>query len=212
MNRTTLAALGAALTLTLGAVAVPGTAAAQESDHPDLSGVWLLNADRSDDPAQVMRQAMGGERPQGGRGGMGGGGVMGGGGGMRGGGGRGQEGGPENPDQARGGEEARRRHARLEIFHEGAELNVTDGLDITRLLHTDGRQDKIWTERGEVAATARWAGPVLNVSWKSPRDKNATLRTYELSEDGRTLTVTDERPLPGQDKSVRIRLVYDRQD
>lgn len=221
MNKSTLTALCAVLTLVAGTLAVPGTPLAQETTHPDLSGTWQLNTAKSDDPAQVMRKAMGGDRPQGerpgGGGGMrGGGGMAGGRGGGRGGMGGGDQmgsggGGRDSQDMAKRGEEARQRNARLEIFLEGVELNVTDGLDITRLLHTDGRQDKIWTERGEVEATARWEGPALTVRWAGPRDKTGTVRRYELSEDGATLTVTDERPLPGQDKTVKIRMVYDRQ-
>ena len=36
-------------------------------------------------------------------------------------------------------------YARLEIYHDGIELNVTNGLDISRLLFTDGRRMNIWT-------------------------------------------------------------------
>ena len=185
---------------------------------PNFSGHWVLNIKESDDFAEVMREAMGGE--QGGRsGGMegsSGGGMGGGRGGGKGGGGGGRGSGSSGDQEhqvkaqqklARAQEE----YSRLEIFHDGVELNVTNGLDISRLLFTDGRQMNIWTQQGEATATASWQERTLVVAWKTSQDTMSRIRYYTLSEGGQQLTMTESRRFPGQDKTVKITMVYDLQ-
>lgn len=196
-----------------------------QDDPPNLTGNWILNAGESDDLGAVMRAGGGGgERPAGGQGGGPGGG---GGGGGRGG---GQGGGPgggghgggkgggnqgQNEDRQAQAEERRAQqqeeYSRLEIFQDGIELNVTNGLDITRLLFTDGREMTIFTQQGEARAAASWEDNTLVVHWTTGGDQRARTRIYTLSEDGRKLNMTEERHLPGQDKTVKIRMVYDLQ-
>jgi hypothetical protein len=194
---------------------------------PNFSGHWVLNIKESDDFAEVMREAMGGGQSgrgggmEGGRGGgMGGGhgGGKGGGGGGRGG-GKGGGGGGRGSSDSSGDQErqikaqqklarAQVEYSRLDIFHDGIELNVTNGLDISRLLFTDGRQMNIWTQRGEATATASWQERTLVVSWKTSQDTMSRIRYYTLSEGGQQLTMTESRRFPGQDKTVKITMVY----
>ena len=100
-------------------------------------------------------------------------------------------------------------YARLEIYHDGIELNVTNGLDISRLLFTDGRRMNIWTQQGEATATAHWQDRTLVVEWKTSQDIMGRIRYYTLSETGYQLVMTESRRLPGQDKTIKIRMVYD---
>jgi len=212
-----LAAAGpAAATDTRDVPAAADTAAAPAPVHPDLSGVWILDEKASDDPAAVMRRNW--ERTGGQRGGMGGpGGMQGRGGGMGGrqggmqddpeGGGRGGPGGGPGQDRDR---TMQRRIARLEIFSDGPEFDVTDGLDITRVLHTDGRTETVWTERGEQQATAAWQDGVLEVRWQGRGGPGRTTR-FSLEGDGKQLVVLEQVQMPGSDEEVTLRLVYDRQ-
>ena len=188
---------------------------------PNLTGNWILNVKASDDMAAVMREAMGSGQGMGGRGGGRGGGGgggrgggMGGGGGGRGG-GKGSGMGDSGADQARTVKAQQRmvrlqeEYSRLEIFHDGIELNLTNGLDISRLLFTDGRRMNIWTQQGEANATASWRERTLVVAWKTGQDTMSRIRNYTLSGSGRQLIMTENRRLPGQDKTVKIRMVYD---
>ncbi len=184
--------------------------------QPNLTGNWILNVKASEDMAAVMREAMGGGQSMGGGGKGGGGGRGGGMGGGRGGGG-GQGGGTGNSgaDPARQAKAQQRlariqeEYSRMEIFHDGIELNITNGLDISRLLFTDGRRMNIWTQQGEANATAHWQDRTLVVEWKTRQDTMSRIRYYTVSETGFQLVMTETRRLPGQDKTVKIRMVYD---
>ncbi len=145
----------------------------------------------------------------GGRGGGGGGGGGRGGAGRGGGGGGGQQ--PSVKDQQRAAR-MQQEMSRLEVFHDGIEMNVTNGLDISRLLFVDGRTMSIWTQRGEAKATAQWTGQTLVVQWKSAQDTMSRLRRYTLSNDGQQLTVTEKRRMPQGDKYREMKLVYDKRD
>ena len=182
--------------------------------QPNLTGNWILNEKASNDMAAVMREAMGGGQSMGG-GGKGGGGGHGGGRGGGHGGNKGGGTGNSGDDQARQ-EKAQQRlirvqeeYSRMEIFHDGIELNVTNGLDISRLLFTDGRRMNIWTQQGEANATAHWQGRTLIVEWKTSQDTMSRIRNYTVSETGYQMIMTETRRLPGQDKTVKIRMVYD---
>ena len=144
-----------------------------------------------------------------GGGGGGGGGGRGMGGGQQGGGGGG---GPQDSEEAQKRlEDLKLQYATLEIFQDGVELNVTNGLEITQLFYTDGRQMTIWTQHGEADATAVWQDQTLVMTWKTRQDAPQRVRQYEISEDGLTLTATEERQLPGQEKPTKVKLVYDLQ-
>ena len=99
----------------------------------------------------------------------------------------------------------------LEIFQQGAELNITDGLDISRLIVIGGGEAIIWTERGEVKASARWENGTLVEKWQPSGRGAGRTRRYALTEDGRQLIVQEERSgVPGQERPFTVRLVYDR--
>lgn len=177
-----------------------------QNSEPNLTGNWVLNEKMSDDFVEVTKKARGGgtERPAG----RGGGGGRGGKGGRRG--DRGGTGGDGHEAEAQERmERALEAYSRLEIFHEGIELNVTDGVDITRLLYTDGRDMDIWTQQGEAQATATWQDRTLVVHWMTKQETMSRIRSYNLSSDGRQLVVTEDRRPPGQDQTVKITMVYD---
>ncbi len=191
MNRMTLPALLALLLLA-------GAAAAADQAHPDLSGLWILNAKASDDPAAVLGQAAEAGQPRGGYG-------------------REDTVDPNRESQAKNREEAvadqaqrlRQRFSRLEVFTGGDEFSVSDGLDIFRLLHTDGRSETVWTDAGETQATANWHGTALEV--QATGDKAGRLTRFQLSPDGSQLLVMEQFTPPGSKEPVILRLVYDRQ-
>jgi hypothetical protein len=206
-------------TMLIMLIAVPLSQAQDNIEqHPNFTGNWNLNEKLSDDIQQIMMKAMGGGGGKG-RGGGGGGGGRGGGGGMGGGGGRGggggmggQPGGGQsgpNPQAQKRAEEMKQQYSRLEIFQDGLELNVTDGLDITRLLHTDGRTENIWTQRGEATATANWEKDELVIQWKTRQDSKSRTRKYQLSEDGTRLNVRELIRIPGSKEMISAQLVYD---
>lgn len=109
-------------------------------------------------------------------------------------------------------EQLKREYARLEIFQDGTEVDVTNGLDITQLFYSDGSPTSIWTPRGMVQAHARWVADTLVVDWQNPQDTAGRVRRYQISADGRTLAITEERRLPGREDPVVVHLVYDKVD
>lgn len=226
----TLALIAGLLMLTAGptlaqdiAEADPDTAGdplgAESGDAPpDLTGTWVLNEKLSDSFAPP---ADAGERG-GGRGGGMGGGRGGGMGGGRGGGpgGMGGKGGGEPPsdedmEQRRAEmqkrmEATKEKVARITIFQEGLEFNVTDGQDISHLLFTDGREMTIWTDRGQATASAAWDGPVLVTRWRTQEGQPEHMRRFTLDPETGRLTVTEIFAKPGSGQSVNRTMVYDR--
>ena len=195
-----------------------------QDDPPNLTGTWILNAKESDDLGSAMSEARGdgqnsgggggrrsGGGPGGGGGGPGGGGGQGGGGGPARGGGRGESGSGE--DRAAQAEERMARqmeeYSRLEIYQDGIELNVANGLDISRLLFLDGREMTIWTQHGEATATASWRDQFLVVEETPAREGLGRTRSYTLSAGGQKLVMNETRRLPGQDKTIKLTMVYD---
>lgn len=203
-----------AATALLLLLAAPAGAQAPAETPVNMTGQWVLNEELSQDLAATMKAAMGGgARSGGGMRGGGGGGMRGG--GMGGAGDR-RPGAEENAGDATKRQQQALRmqqeYSRLEIFHEGPELNLTNGLDITQLHFTDGRESTVWTERGEMKARTGWKGKALCIetSGRGPKPGPGRTRTFSLSEDGSQLVLVEERPLPGQKEPVRIRMVYDR--
>ncbi len=190
-----------------------------------FTGYWVLDKGASDDISKLISRpqnrsqgSMGGSHDGGRGGGMRGGGMRGGGmrggGRMGGGGGKGQgqqrPGGSPTADSAQKKLRMQKQIANLNIFSDGNELDITDGLDMTRLLYCDGRQVNIWTERGETKARAKWQNGKLVETWSGKKSPRRTM-TYTLSDDGTRLVVLDKRLRPGQEGGVTLRLVYDRQ-
>lgn len=210
---------------------LPARAAVPESDPAqdqsttpevpalDFSGRWVLSTEDSDEPLQAMRPAS----PQ--KGGRGGGTDARGGGR---GGGRpgmgGRSGGPggdsegiqegEDPSIRRQQHQARlqKRLSRLDIFFAEPELNITDGLEISRLVYTDGRETAIWTELGEATAIASRQENTLTVKTWDRQGGPHVVRRYTLSGDGGRLTVVQEMTRSAQEEPVKMTLVYDRQE
>lgn len=199
---------------------------------PGFNGAWTLDVTRSDDPAKLMpKSATPGNRPGGGKGGgpgMGGGGGMGGGPGMGGGGGMaggglGSGGGQSNtrsgsfggaqtgkaagagaPPEMTGG------RSRLVLFHEGPEFGVTDAMDISQTVTTDGRKCERWTQRGQVFETAKAESGRIVVRSEG-QDGLVRTTAYELNADGSELTVLTTFKPPWADKDVSLRSVYVRE-
>jgi hypothetical protein len=176
---------------------------------PDLTGNWVLN-EKDSDAFKAPSRSQGGSPSKGG-GGRGGGSR--GGGGRGGSGDRGQGGGqePSAEDQARM-EERKIALGQLVIFQQDLEMNVTDGLDISRMLITDGRDLEIWTQQGMASATASWSGPTLVVRWAVGEEGPEQVRRYSLEEDGQKLSVRAAMQRPGSDKTQTMSLVYDRSE
>lgn len=190
----------------------------------EFNGTWVLNPEQSQDLAALMREAMGssrgpsGGRPGGGRGGGMRGGGMGGGG--MGGGGRsggapgaqfGESGSAQGQDpMAQHLLRMQKEYSRVEIFLEGPELNVTNGLDIVQLYFLDGRQTSIWTERGEMTAQSEARDGQLLIRTRGRGPADGRTLTYSLSGDAPQLILMEERLLPGKEKPLTIRMVYDR--
>ncbi len=214
-----------ALVLMMSATSALAEAASPVSDYTRYTGTWVLDKNASDDPAEAL--AAGRTTGRSGTGGMHGGG-MGGGGGRRGGGmgrrGSGMKGGRSGSqaDAQRGAQAAdlstrnqlrrQKAMARLEIFTDGRELDITDGLDMTRLLSCDGRAKEVWTENGQAMASARLENGSIIETWSSGKGGGRTL-TYTLSPDGNRLTVREERRTRRESDEPRvITLVYDRRE
>ncbi len=144
-------------------------------------------------------------------GGMGGGGMRGGGGGMRG--GRGRSAGTDGTDRAtRQAERMLANLSHLSIHHEGAEFDVTDAGQISRSFQTDGRTRKVWTQQGEVPASAVREDGAVVVTYGASGRFAKRVRRYELSPDGEQLLVTEQRWLAGREEPLRFKLVYRRAD
>lgn len=229
------AAVPAALTLLLGgalaAPAPPTPAPASEAPagqaparaHPDFSGSWQLDPKASDDPAGVPD---GGGRGQGGPGGGGRGPGGGGGGRGPGGGGRGSavdpnqgtlpgEGfdGSDAPERERAeaeGRQSAREFGQMEIFHAGDEFDLTDGMQISRMLQIGGPPTEVFTPRGAVKATAAWDNDALLVTESDPQGQVRRTRQFHLSAGGGTLTVREIRHRPGKEGSHTMTMVYRR--
>ena len=200
------------------AAAVGATAA--DSIGTAISGAWILNEKLSDDPEDVIKEAIkskGGGRGggmDGGRGDSRGGGM----GGGRGGGMGGGRGGGMSADLGGGRGEGSRGDAlatmseamkTVEIFCAGPELNITDGRGNTALYFTDGRTSEIWTDRGKLVGTGVWRDGVLVVKNSGGRGGGQT-REFRFDAETDRLTVVHQRSTPGGGV-ITIRTVYDRQ-
>ena len=214
------------LLVILAVALLPAALAAEEkpvATPSGFNGAWTLDGARSDDPAKLMpKSAPTGDRPGGGKGGGpgmgggGGGGGRGGGGGMGGGGqsntrsgsfGGAQTGkaaGASAPPEMAGG------RSRLVLFHEGPEFGVTDAMDISQTVTTDGRKSERWTHRGQVFDTAK-AEPGRIVVRSEGQDGQVRTTAYELNADGSELTVLMTFRPPWADKDVSLRSVYVRE-
>ena len=207
-----LALIPPALGLTLAAAALPAEPA-RDGSHPDFSGHWKLNRERSDDPRAKMQEGLRSRSP-GGMGGPGMGGSMGG--GRSGGPGPGRGGGP--PDGAGRGagersdpERLKQREAaqaELEIEHQEPELTITDAVGQRRFLYTDGRESRRDGDDGQsLQVRTRWKDARVVVESQGGRGK--VTETYRLAAEGRELIVETRLEGQGPGGAVSFKRVYD---
>ena len=218
----TLRALGFAVIAVVGAnVALAGLKATAPK-HVDLTGLWKINAELSDDPQEILdkrrEKAMGRRGMRGGMGGMGGG--MG-----RGPGGGGDTGGP--PD-------ARREHGRhgredsddRESMHESMErmlatqeqLDIKQDVDSVTLSSIDdtsrcksGATVQVSTPDGNLAdRQCGWKRSTYLIELKSPKGLTRT-EEYKLAKSGNQLiVVTQFKGGRGSLSGLKIKRTYDR--
>jgi hypothetical protein len=210
-------------------------AGGERSERPDLSGRWVLNKEKSDDPAKKMQEMQAGSRGfgggMGGPGGFGGGGGMGGGrmGGGRGGGmGRPSQGGERPPEMmAEPPLDGSLEEAGTPRREDGpSERRRPRGPVPTRILEirADGELIQLLGDRGErtiladgkshpkdgpfpMNIAARWKKSGLEVETKSERGGGRVER-YALKND--QLAVEFESAAMGPMPGYKFRLVYDR--
>ena len=187
------------------------SAAAGAAQNPaDLAGLWELDPEESDDPAEVMQRAMAegedrrgarggrGFGPPGGRGGMGRGGMG------RGGTGQGGPGGggaplPSLPDL-------------LEIEADAAELRLVLE-ERVQILYLDGEEHAREDGRGgRITSVAEFRGGIARVREERelPFGKLELFRTLQVSGD--VLVVRTELKMPRRGDPLLLRSVYRRLD
>jgi len=187
---------------------------------PNLSGVWILNKDESDDPRQKMQQAAGnsggGYGGRGGGGGMGGGGPMGGGGGPMGGGpmggggmGGGRRGGG-NVGGGQGGDSMINELSQLRIdqTETSAKISGSSGRVLGVYSSSDQSNSKPSKEDSSMPPVAQWQGDQLVTVVQGSRGGKTT-RTFYLSSDSRQLNVNTRVENPRFSQPVTYQLVYD---
>ncbi len=213
----TVCALAAHVALAAdGADRAPAPAAALAAGgHASLEGIWMFDAAHSDDPMKIMQAS----RPQGmaGRGGPGGGGMGGGmgggglGGGPRGGGfgqreAPGENGeGPVDTSDPEGRAQMRQRQAGQQAM--GRVMRPAKKVVIALLadevtVAEDEREARPYALADSLSAhgrdlvteytKAKWKGGKLEMSQELGR-RGTLVETYELSPDGRTLTIRARR-------------------
>jgi hypothetical protein len=197
------------------------TAPAPEAAREKLVGVWMLNAELSDDPRVKMREGGGGRGPGGpGGGGYGdpGGGGYGppGGGGGRGagppggGGGRGGMGGGMGGPSGPGGPPDGGAYAQPMAFGDQVtvtnlqpEITMIDPEGEIRRLHAD---EKAYKDSSGSEVKTRWEGAFLVVETKTGRGK--VRETWSVTDSPRRLTVLVKmaRPFGGE---ISVKRVFD---
>ena len=191
-------------------IASPPVAEAKE--RPDLSGVWVLNDEVSDD---VQEKLAGMDQPPGtdpGGGGFGVGGT----------GGRGGVGGGGSMDDRAGrpGMDPDAMRARMEVARAAAShldvrwdepvLTTIGARGKTQVLQIDGDQRPTNNLTGQsFPAKAKWKGNRLIVTWK--RDGTWIREIWQLGARGTQLYITVEVPGDSRSRPIEIRRVYDKQ-
>lgn len=181
--------------------------------HANFSGTWRMDPKASDDPSKLS--PMPGNGPGGGPGR---------------GPGRGNRGpavdpnagkmpgegfdGSDRPEKERHEAEGRRtgrEFGRLEIFHDGDEFDLTDGMQVSRVLKIGGQPTEVFTPRGSMKAAAAWEGEALVVTESNPEGRVMRTRQFMLSADRQVLTVREVRHMPGKDGDLAMTVVYRRE-
>jgi len=201
---------------------------AHATDKAQLSGSWNFNPDQSDDAQQKVQQAKqssqtrsagsypgggggnaGGSYPGGGGGYPGGAGYPGGmgRGGMGGGGGRGGMGNPGAAVSNQEWEQLAKNPKYLNITQHDDQILIADS-DHTSTLYPDGRKHKATDENGnKISIKTEWQGDKLIAETRTGSGKLTD--TYQVSSDGKQLTVTSRYENSALSQPLSIRRVYD---
>ena len=187
---------------------LPGVGAGQE---PDLSGVWLLNWELSDDPNEQTPSAVGdggrrGSRPGGGFRGPGG---YGGRGGWS---GRPSDGNPPDPERM-----ARAREAIADLLTAPRQMTIEQNAREIRFAYDDGRYVRIVPDNKEHAGIAGTTEVIRKAGWKNgvlvvevrPDSGPKVIHELELRLEGEQLVVTTTIEPRGSQDEIRLRRVYD---
>jgi hypothetical protein len=206
------------LGLLLAAGATFALHAQSSTTHPDFTGAWKLNPEKTDRPAEQSMEGSNGtghRRPVGGvqPGGMGGGGGhrpggMGGGGGYGGGSGR------MDPEEMAKIREALRlamlMPERLTIVRNDAGFLLTDGDGVSHTLTPDGKSTKSESGAIKVETKAKWEDATLVVERKFDGGVKATDR-YSMTESPRQLFIStkiESSRMPSS-RARELQRVYD---
>ena len=187
---------------------LPGVGAGQE---PDLSGVWLLNWELSDDPRAQAPSGVGDGGRRGGRpgGGFGGAGGFGGRGGWP-----GRPDGGSRPDPERA---ARTREAFADLLTAPRQMTIEQDAREIRFAYDDGRYVRIVPDdrehagiagTSEVTRRARWENGVLVIGIRLDSGPEV-LHELEVRLEGEQLIVTTTVEPRGSQDEIRLQRVYD---
>lgn len=201
-----------AATLLVSLLAAPP--AASSAERPNLSGVWEMDVELSEDPREKLE-----EMRESRRGATGGSGGMRGGGGMRRHGAGGGVGGGMGGDMRARGEELRARMETLVtqlremkeggrhmmIDHDDPNLRITYGDGRERMLEIDGEKTEIETAYGAAEVKADWKrGQRLVV--RTETETMVISETYELTADRQLLSATMEVAMESTTDTRRMRM------
>jgi hypothetical protein len=196
----------AALVCVTLAVGAGGANAA--APRPDLAGVWTLNGGMSDAPRDVGFDPdwQDKETPAGGRSSGGGGGRSGGGGGGRG----GRGGGSRSSGSGAVGSlkprfeseedskkikqlvtEVENPPATLTITQTDADVTIADARGISRMYHTNGKEQTIQLEAGPIGVVTRWEAAQLVIRYLVEKDRELRF-TLSRAAGARQLLVTSQ--------------------
>lgn len=196
------------LAAVVGALLLAARSEARAGDAVDISGVWILNAELSDDPHEIMQKKMEEMRERhGGYGGPGG---------FRGGGppGGGHPGGPPggfgtggDPDRMRERLRQMEPPQRIVILQDDEKVTLMPQGRDTLTIVTDGKKHKYKTAIGEMEIQGKWKDLALELKTKGDQGREVK-RRYQIGHDGR-LEIVTELELPHGGDTVDIVMRYD---
>jgi hypothetical protein len=165
--------------------------------QPNLTGVWRLNSELSDDPATIMETMHGGSggghsMPFGGHGpGMHGGGRA-----------------PMDPEQIRARMALVEAPRRLTITQTERTITLTDGAGRSQILTPNNRKQKVPIGNSAVDVKAKWADERL-IKETSLADGTKITETYSLIPDARQLHVSVKIESSQMPRAIVLGRVYD---
>jgi hypothetical protein len=195
--------------LAAGAFALGANGALADA-KAELAGTWRIDRKASDQPGKYGMGGPGGmhEGRGGGQGGHGGHGDHGGP-GMGGPGGDTMGGPPPDGERKKGGRPGRL-GPWLRIETSGAEVTVADssGTTVREIVLGDAAKPKN-ADDGAMVATGKWKGSKLEVTAVDPRGREHK-ETWELSDEGKTLTIFTKLDARGDRPAMEMKRVYRR--